>query len=919
MNSEFVFVAMTTDISRRRVLGGTAGAFGVLSVGTATAQSGGDRYIVGVDSPAARRAATARADAVRHVLDFGAHGTAVAGRFPSQAIDALRGRADVRYVEPDATGYAVDQTLPWGIDRIDADVAQSNGTTGTGADIAIIDTGIDSDHPDLQANLGTGNAYVSCDGSNGATCDQPWDDDNGHGTHCAGIAGAVDNTEGVVGAASGATLHAVKVLGSDGSGTYSDIAAGIKWTADQGYDVGNLSLGGTEDSQGLADACRYATDRGVLLAAAAGNSGPCSDCVLYPARYSTVIAVSATAKDDTLADFSSTGPEIELAAPGRSIYSTLINGYDTKSGTSMSCPHVAGTAGLLMANDYTDAEARQTMQETAEDLGLSKAEQGYGLVDAEAAVATIGSTPPTSETGTVSVDQPDGTTWRTATLEQSYDDPVVVMNPPSYNGGQPCHIRLRNVGSGSFEYKIEEWRYDDGAHTTESIDYLVAESGTYTSPNGYRIEVGATGADHTFTDVSFTQQFTQIPVVLTQAQTYNGGDPIVTRQRDVSAAGTQVRVQEEEARGRHRTETIGYIAVAAGSTAIDGTEFELGRTADTVTDSWHGIGFQRNHASPRLFADMQTFDGPDPAGLRYRQLSNTDVEVKVEEERSADTETDHTTEVVGYAVADPVPPIGETGSVSVDQPDGTTWRTATLEQSYDDPVVVMNPPSYNGGQPCHIRLRNVGSGSFEYKIEEWRYDDGAHTTESIDYLVAESGTYTSPNGYRIEVGATGADHTFTDVSFTQQFTQIPVVLTQAQTYNGGDPIVTRQRDVSMSGTQVRVQEEEARGKHLAETVGYIAAEPGASSLSGVSFEADRTSDSVTDTWSRLEFTSSYDTPQFLADMQTFDGSDSAGLRYRQLSNTDVEVKVEEERSADTETDHTTEVVGYFVLGSEGSL
>ena len=179
---------------------------------------------------------------------------------------------------------------------------------------------------------------------------------------------------------------------------------------------------------------------------------------------------------------------------------------------------------------------------------------------------------------------------------------------------------------------------------------MIVEKGTYETAGGTRIEAGTVSTDETFADVGFTQEFTAPPVVLTQAQTYNGGDPIVTRQRDVSAAGTQVRVQEEEARGRHLAETIGYIAVAAGSTVIDGTEFELGRTADTVTDSWHGIGFHRNHASPRFFADMQTFDGSDSAGLRYRNLSNTDVEVKVEEERSADTETDHTTEVVGYFV-----------------------------------------------------------------------------------------------------------------------------------------------------------------------------------------------------------------------------------------------------------------------------
>ncbi len=386
-------------LTRRRVLEGAAGTFGMLSGGTATAQET-DQFIVGIDPSAgngetttqtAQSAVTAQADAVRHVLDFDERGMAVAGRFSSETLDTLRQRDDVRYVEPDATGQALAQTLPWGVDRIDADLTQANSITGNGADIAIIDTGIDSDHPDLQANLGEGTSYVGCTESYDVTCYQPWDDESGHGTNCAGIAGAVHNTEGVVGVAPESTLHAVKVLDGAGTGYYSDVVAGIKWTADQGYDVGNISFGGSTDSQALADACQYAYDRGVLLVAAAGFGVLCSNCVRYPARYPTVIAVSATTKDDRLASFSATGPEIELTAPGRDIYTTDIyttdsGGYDVTYGTSLASAHVAGTAGLLMANGYTNTEARQRLQETAEDIGLTGTAQGYGLVDAEAAV-----------------------------------------------------------------------------------------------------------------------------------------------------------------------------------------------------------------------------------------------------------------------------------------------------------------------------------------------------------------------------------------------------------------------------------------------------------------------------------------------------------------------------------------------------
>ena len=380
-------------VSRRKVLQTTGGALGALGA-TGIASAKPDDLVevnVGYRNLAGRQAAVSAASDVVRSFAFNAETI----RLPKRAISALEATPTVRYVEENGRMHAIAQTTPYGIDRVDAEVAHANGETGSGADIAILDTGIDSDHPDLAANLGAGESFVSC-GSGGFTgnctfsgnsnaCNESWDDDNDHGTHCAGIADGVDNTEGVVGVSTDATLHAVKVLDCGGSGAYSDIAAGIEYTADQGWDVGSLSLGGSQ-SQVVADACEYAYNQGVLLVAAAGNSGPCSDCVGYPAAEPEVIAVSATDENDDLASFSSTGPEVEIAAPGDGIYSTLPSGYGELSGTSMSCPHVAGAGGQLMANGYTNTEARDRLGSTAEDIGLAENEQGNGLLDVAAAL-----------------------------------------------------------------------------------------------------------------------------------------------------------------------------------------------------------------------------------------------------------------------------------------------------------------------------------------------------------------------------------------------------------------------------------------------------------------------------------------------------------------------------------------------------
>ncbi|WP_254820961.1 S8 family serine peptidase [Haloglomus halophilum] len=367
-----------------RTAGGSLAVTGLVSVAGSAAASldGSDtatetvRATVGYRDRAGKRAAEQLAGATRYDFSF----DAVTVDLPVRALDALGDDPSVRYVERDIEMRALGET-PWGIDRTDADVAHGNGETGAGADIAIIDTGIDATHGDLAANLGEGTAFL------GGIQSSEWQDDNGHGTHCAGIADAVDDGEGVEGISTAATLHAVKVLTAPGSGLSSDVARGIEWTADQGYDVGSLSLGSSSPSEAVRDACEYAHAEGVFLATAAGNSGPCTDCVSYPAENDYTVAVSATDRDDSLASYSSQGPEVDIAAPGTEIYSTYLGGrYTRLSGTSMAAPHVAGAAGQLMADGTSAADARLELENSAEDVGLSENESGAGLLDVASAL-----------------------------------------------------------------------------------------------------------------------------------------------------------------------------------------------------------------------------------------------------------------------------------------------------------------------------------------------------------------------------------------------------------------------------------------------------------------------------------------------------------------------------------------------------
>ena len=321
-----------------------------------------------------------------HIVD------AIAASIPEKAIVALKKNPNIRYVEPDGQVFALEQTLPWGVDRIDAEVvhASESANKGEGVKVAILDTGIDLNHPDLYVTGGA--SFVS---------GKSYDDKNGHGTHVAGIVAALDDGDGVIGVAPDANLYAVKVLNNRGMGWVSDIIAGLEWSVSEGMQVVNMSLGGAY-SETLEKACQAADDAGLLLVAAAGNDGS----VIFPAAYSSVIAVSATNSADGLAYFSSVGDEVELAAPGVDIYSTYKDGgYATMDGTSMASPHVAGTAALVWAaNGWSNDAVRTQLQSTAENIGLSTRKQGYGLVDAENAVlgTTKGNNLPTQQaTGTI--------------------------------------------------------------------------------------------------------------------------------------------------------------------------------------------------------------------------------------------------------------------------------------------------------------------------------------------------------------------------------------------------------------------------------------------------------------------------------------------------------------------------------------
>ena len=274
------------------------------------------------------------------------------------------------------TGEEIDEVEDlggnnWGADLIGAPEVWNAGYTGEDVVVAVLDTGVDYNHEDLQDNIWTNSGEIPDNGidddGNGFVDDvYGWNfhddnndtlDVNGHGTHVAGIIAGENNDYGVTGIAYDAEIMPVKVLDDDGSGYDSSIVDGIYYAVDNGADVINLSLGGTYPNSELESAIEYAHENDVVVVMSAGNDS--GDTPLYPANYADEygIAVGAVDQNSELADFSNRAGEDELAyvtAPGVDVYSTVPdNQYEYYSGTSMAAPYVSGTVALMLSADPT--------------------------------------------------------------------------------------------------------------------------------------------------------------------------------------------------------------------------------------------------------------------------------------------------------------------------------------------------------------------------------------------------------------------------------------------------------------------------------------------------------------------------------------------------------------------------------------
>ncbi|MDJ0610037.1 MAG: FG-GAP repeat protein [Kiloniellales bacterium] len=502
--------------------------------------------------------------------------------------------------------------------------------------------------------------------------------------------------------------------------------------------------------------------------------------------------------------------------------------------------------------------------------------------------------------------------WQTVPLPVPFADPVVIAGPPTFHGRQPGVVRLRLVGTDSFQARFQEWPYLDGVHAEEDLPYLVMEAGRQVMPDGSIWEAGTfpLGGTGVFHEEFFSQPFPGPPALFLSGQTARGADAVTVRARNVTAAGFEAALfeQEDQMGSGHTNEEVGYLAIynpqGSGSIPL------LGGTVPYLLQS---------PTVDRRFTPVLSWA------------------LNAEEEKSEDGETAHASESLAVLAlggqlfaqdvstngADPAalrrlaPEFGaplEWGTV-----DGVTnaWTTVPLARHYLNPVVVARPVSANGADPGVIRLGNVTGNAFDLRYQEWNYLDGTHAPERVFYMVAEAGSH-DLDGLLVEAGTLVTDRLLGDgfetVGFAATFADRPAVFSTVQNARGSDAVTTRLAGVTALGFSVTMQEEQATGDfHISETIGWIAIERGATTTTDgrdvLVFDG-----AATDQPTAIPFGQVFNRrfPVLLGDIASTAGGDPVFMRYQNLTPSSVQLFLQEEQSFDAETDHVLEELSIFV-------
>jgi len=515
--------------------------------------------------------------------------------------------------------------------------------------------------------------------------------------------------------------------------------------------------------------------------------------------------------------------------------------------------------------------------------------------------------------------------WSAIDAASGFAEPVVIAGPPTYRGSDPGVVRLRDITDLGFQLRFQEWDYrqdaNDNYHAMEQIDHLVLLPGRHTMSDGSIWEVGTfeMGGTNDWQEQAFALPgFDKPPQLFLTVQTENDPEAVTVRARNVSTSGFQAALLEEEKRmpgNGHGFETVGYLAIyspaGGGLVDLDGTQVPYLLQALKGDERWSPVLSQR---------------------------------IKVEEEKSKDGETGHNDETlhllalgdqlfaqqVSHNGADPTalrrlePTAQAPMEWGIVRGIDHTWETLPFAKTYTDPVLVIKPVSANGADGGVIRIQDLSADGARLRYQEWSYADGPHPNlENLFYMVAEAGEH-QLGGLTVEAGRLATDALASSgqwslVDFNATLIN-PVVFASVMSYQGSDPVTTRVQNLDLtgiavgpSGMAIAMDEQESLGGfHYVEQLGWIAIEQG-NGATADGRQIDVFSHQVDDLSTAVGYpATTHRYPTVLGDIDSAYELDPVTLRYANQTNTQIELILSEETSADAETDHVPEDVGLFI-------
>jgi len=454
-------------------------------------------------------------------------------------------------------------------------------------------------------------------------------------------------------------------------------------------------------------------------------------------------------------------------------------------------------------------------------------------------------------------------------------EPTAVISSSTAGGEAPLTVTFSGADSQTQQPPIVacNWSYDDGASGAgENVEH------TFTSPGTYNVHLTVTD------DAGLTDDAT-IPVIVSAPPEEENQLPVAS-----------FTISEPSGSGP-------YVVSFDGSSSDDpdGTIVAYSWTFDDEATS-DQTTVERSSAETGEYTATEEHSFAE-AGEYTVSLVVTD--------DSGDTAV--STQTFAITAEEETPLDFEISEIQVD----SAWTTVTFAKPFNDPVVIVGPPSFADAEEATVRIRNLNQNGFDIHIQEWDYLDGSHSMETVSYMAMEKGTYTLENGVKFEAGTFEASSSFSAVAMKQPYDVTPVILTQVATNADDSAVIGRIRNVTQHSFEYKLQEQETTSKsHQPETVGYIAWEPGIGSLGDLQYEVGTTGKRVKHQWYTSAFQSTMpDTPLFIADMQTTTGGNTASLRTLEVTQTSVSIKVEEEQSKDSEIRHTKENVGFLAIGA----